>query len=272
MLGCALLLVAGGTSGLHAQEPPRGQELQQVLRQTIKFPGFDDPKMTLSEGLECLAKRYNLSFDINEEAFKQAEIHNVAAFEIIKSGSIPEMHRRLGTVLQKILGRVSLSAMYIIRDDLIEITTQDAVRKEFCPDHPTGPLPPLVSASFDKVPLKSAFKEMSHVGNIVIDGRMAKDAETPVTADLANVPLDTAVRMLADMAGLKVVALDNVLYVTDKENVRVLLEEQEKLRLQRQPEKKKEDKPAEDKDKAGPSDKSRGHADPASNGKTGASR
>ena len=38
------------------------------------------------------------------------------------------------------------------------------------------------------------------------------------TATLTNVPIDTAVRLLADMAGLQVIQVDNVLYVTTPEN------------------------------------------------------
>ncbi len=241
---CSALLLAGGFSVLHAEESARGRELRELLSKPVKFSGADDPKLTLVELLEALAKRYNLSFDINEQAFKDADIKEVHKIEIIAPGPIPEMHTRMETVLKKILSRVSPSAMYIIRGDMIEITTQDAVRKEFFPDRPTGPLPPLVSGTFDKVALKAAFKELAHAGNIVLDVRMAKEAEAEVTADFSNVPLDTAVRTLADMAGLKVVPLENVLYVTDKENARTLTEEQEKLRLQRPPDKQKADRPA----------------------------
>jgi hypothetical protein len=253
------LLLTGDFSVLRAGETSRDIELRQLLSKPVKFPGIDDPKVTLSEALESLAKRYNLSFDFNEQAFREADIQEVHKFEIIAPGPIPEMHTRLETVLKKILGRVSPSAMYIIRDSMIEITTQEAVRREFFPDRPTGPLSPLVSGSFDKVPLKTSLKELAHAGNIVLDGRMAKEGETEVTADLSNVPLDTAVRMLADMAGLKVVSLENVLYVTDKENARTLMEEQEKLRLQRQPEKKTDRPTAESgvKDKHSPPDRSK---------------
>ena len=255
---CSALLLTSGIPVLHAEETARGKELRELLSKPVNVPGIDDPKVTLSEALEMLAKRYNLSFDINEQAFKDADIKEIRSIKIIAPGTIPEMHTRLETVLKKVLSRVSPSAMYIIRDDMIEITTQDAVRKEFFPDRPTGPLPPLVSGTFDKVALKAAFKELAHAGNIVLDCRMAKEGETEVTADFSNVPLDTAVRMLADMAGLKVVALEDVLYVTDKENARTLTEEQEKLRLQRPPEKNKADKPAADaKDKPSAPDKPR---------------
>jgi len=238
---CAAPLLASGAPALHAEEAARGKELRQLLNQPVKFPGIDDPKATLTDLLEDLAKRYNLSFDINEHAFKDAHIKEGAKSPITDPDSLPAMHTKLGTVLKKVLLRVSPSTTYIIRDDVIEITTMKAIRKEFFPDRPTGPLPPLVTANFDKVPLESAFKELSRLNHsIVLDGRAAKEAQTPVTADLTNVPQDTAVRMLADMAGLKMVPLDNVLYVTSKENALVLMEEQEALRLQRQHDKKEQ--------------------------------
>jgi hypothetical protein len=241
-------MLAGGTPALRAEESARGRELRHLLDQAVRFGGYEDPKITLNEGLEQLAQRFNLSFDINEHAFKEADIKEVGKFEIASPNSVPAMHTRLGTVLKKVLSHVSPSATYIIRDDTIEVTTMQAIRKEFFADRPDGPLPPLVAGTFEKVPLQAALRELAHAGNIVLDSRAAKEGETAVTADLVNVPLDTAVRMLADMAGLKVVPLDNVLYVTSKDNARLLMEEQEKLRLQRRAEKKDTaDKPTEEK-------------------------
>jgi hypothetical protein len=238
LMVCAAPLLAS-VPALHAQESARGQELRHLLNRSVNYPGLDDPKATLTDVLEQLAKRYNLSFDINEHAFRDAHIKEVHKFPTTDPNPLPEMHAKLGSVLQKVLLRVSPSTTYIIRGDVIEITTMKAIRKEFFADRPAGPLPPLVSANFDKVPLESALKELSRPNHsIVLDGRAAKEGQTPVTADLANVPQDTAVRLLADMAGLKMVPLDNVLYVTSKDNALVLLEEQETLRLQRQGEKK----------------------------------
>ncbi len=105
--------------------PKRGLELQQLLSKPVKFPGFDDPKTTLQEVLDALAKRYNLSFDINEKAFKFENIMDVNKTEIASPNPIPEMHTTLSTVLRRVLQRVPVpsGATYIIRRDVIEITT-----------------------------------------------------------------------------------------------------------------------------------------------------
>jgi hypothetical protein len=248
---CAVVVLAGGTPALPAEESPRGQELSRVLCKPVHYPGIDDPKATFGECLEQLAKRYNLSFDINARAFEKAHIEEIRKARTTAQQPLPEMHARLGTVLKKILSRVSPSATYIVREGFIEITTVHAMRKEFFADRPHGPLPPLATGNFDKVPLETALKELTHFGNIVLDTRATKEGQIPVTADLVNVPLDTAVRMLADTAELKVVPLDNVLYVTSKDNARLLMEEQEKLSLKRQCDKKqKKNRP---KDKTDPS-------------------
>ena len=73
---------------------------------------------------------------------------------------------------------------------------------------------------FEEQPLKLALRSVSNKtgSNIVLDPRAGEKAQTAVTARLMNVPVDTAVRILADMADLQVVRLDNVLYVTTREN------------------------------------------------------
>lgn len=61
--------------------------------------------------------------------------------------------------------------------------------------------------------------------NVVGDPRAKDKLQTEITAQLNNVPIDSAVRLLANMAGLTVVRLDNVFYVTTEENAKHLREE-----------------------------------------------
>src|SRR5262249_33900317 len=59
---------------------------------------------------------------------------------------------------------------------------------------------------------------------VVIDPRMAEKAMTPLTITLQGVPPETAVRLLANMVDLQAVRVDQVYYVTSKENAKTLLE------------------------------------------------
>jgi tetratricopeptide (TPR) repeat protein len=105
--------------------PARGFELQRNLSQPVRFDGFEDPRITLSEALDQLAKRYDLSFDINEKAFKFENVNDVAKTPITEGSAIPPMHSTLSTVLRRILQRINVpsGATYVIRQDHIEITT-----------------------------------------------------------------------------------------------------------------------------------------------------
>jgi hypothetical protein len=58
--------------------------------------------------------------------------------------------------------------------------------------------------------------------NLVVDPRLKDKAKVPVTLKLDDVPLETAVRLLADVADLRTVRMSNVLYVTSHERAKVL--------------------------------------------------
>src|SRR5262249_1285354 len=91
-----------------------------------------------------------------------------------------------------------------------------------------GPFLPLVQNTFEKKALEKVLRELADECefSIVLDGRVEDKAKAVVSGRFQNTPLDTAVRLLADMADLKPFLVDNVLYVTSKENA-ALLEEQE---------------------------------------------
>ena len=96
----------------------------------------------------------------------------------------------------------------MIRSDHIEVTTFRYARPEF---FAVGNLTPTVNVELDKCPLHEALQQLSDLSGIsvVVDGRAGDNAKTGVTATLNNVPIDTAVLILADMADLRPVALDN---------------------------------------------------------------
>jgi len=65
--------------------------------------------------------------------------------------------------------------------------------------------------------LPAALKQLakSTNTNLVLDPRVGKEAKTAaLTLQLEDVPLETAVRLMAEVAGLKSVRVGNVLFVT----------------------------------------------------------
>ena len=93
---------------------------------------------------------------------------------------------------------------------------------------------PLVHAVFDRQTLAEALQVIADwTGySVVLDERVGDKAGSPVTATFPNAAPDTAVHLLADMSGLKLVVVDKVLYVTSLENAKVLQKEDEDRRKQ----------------------------------------
>jgi hypothetical protein len=248
-LRCALVLLAGMPllTLAHAQPPDvsgpplkraelekKAAALRRQISSSVKFTGFDDPATTVDDVLRYLERAYNVPFDVNTQAFKDEGVDDVLASQIRKE--LPAKSSvLLSTVLRKLMERIPVpnGSMYFVRGGTVEITTVNAYRAEFYPSRPNGPFAPLASASFENKPLNEALKQLAEDtdANILLDeSRADQKARTPVTARLADVPLDTAVRLLADMAGLKMIEMDGVYYVTTKENAETLRKEQEKPR------------------------------------------
>jgi hypothetical protein len=155
------------------------------------------------------------------------EGNNDVAKTEVANPTIPAMKNvRLATVLRKVLARVpsTSGATFLVRRDGIEITTNQFVAAEIYGSGYQGPQTPLVYAAFDRQPLDEALKELADQteANVLIDNRAGEKSKTAVSGKFANVPLDTVVRLLTDMADLRPVHLDNVLYVTTKENASAL--------------------------------------------------
>jgi hypothetical protein len=221
LAGLALL-----TAAWAAPLPPTPPTMTAALARRVKFEGINDPKATLEEVLDKLSKQYDLTFDVNERAFAFENAKDVLKTEVATPSPLPAMKNvRLDTALRKVLARVPVpsGATFTLREDRIEITTNTFQGAEVWGKY-NGAHLPLVNATLDRAPLEDALRELAAQAdfNVVLDNRTAEKARTPVTARLRNTPLDTAVRLLADMAELRPVHLDNALYVTSRENASVL--------------------------------------------------
>ena len=204
------------------------------LNNQVNFEGIDDARATLSDALEQLSKRYNLPYRVDEKTFQADNPkQDVLGFEIVKKRPFPPMRLKLSNLLQNILDRLPTKsgALFLIRKDYIEITTGAAVRAEL--GIPSDrPLLPLVWNSFENVPISEALIALSAESgyNVVADPRASDKLQTPTgITTLYNVPVDTAVRLLANMADVSMVRLDNVFYLTTEENAKHLRAEQARI-------------------------------------------
>ena len=250
LLFAAAVAAAWLAPAAEAKEPHPIVQLAKKLAQPVDFPGAEaDPKLTLEEALDKLAANYGVKFDVNDAAFKAEMVEDVLAKPVAER-PIPKMSRvSLDKVVRKVLARIPAQSgvTYVIRRDGIEITTGAYMTAQFYrhldqeqnplvmgqPDAPPTTdllslLPPLVQAEFDKRPVEDAFKELADATDwcvLLDEGVPDKTRAMAVTATLVNVPLDTAVSFLADMAGLDVLSRDRALYVTTKEKAKALRKE-----------------------------------------------
>jgi type II secretory pathway component HofQ len=132
-----------------------------------------------------------------------------------------------GVQLSTVLGMLvaQLKGTYLVHNDYVELTTLPRTRVESwtTPGQPRDAgvaVAQMVDADFAKIPLDQALQALADQSgiNVLLDPRAAESAKAAVSATLNHVPVDTAVQVLADMAGLKSLAIDNVIYVTTKDN------------------------------------------------------
>lgn len=81
-----------------------------------------------------------------------------------------------------------------------------------------------VSVDCDETPLARVVKQLAADtgANVVLDPRLKDKANAGVTLKLDDVPLETTVRLLAEVADLRAVRMNNVLFVTTSERAEKL--------------------------------------------------
>ena len=127
-------------------------------------------------------------------------------------------NEKASQVLRKFLNGHQLT--YAVFEDSILITTVEMAAARLYRQR--------VSVDLDEVPLKKAVGELAknHGINLVIDPTVKKQAETRVSLQLEDTGLETALRLLAEMASLKAVRMGNVMFVTSGEKAKKIRAEE----------------------------------------------
>jgi hypothetical protein len=187
-------------------------------------------KMTFGEAKQFFEEHFGIKILVSEKPFKIAEAGepNIleAQVKLDKVSGVP-----LRVLLQMVLDQ--FGATYLVHRDFIEVTTLPATTPESWIQGSHRDLVPRVFAEFKDIPLDEALRELALQSGIsvVLDRREFNGVPPRVTALLNNIGLDTAVEILANMCGMKAVALDRSLYVTDTENADAMIEQRGRVRL-----------------------------------------
>jgi hypothetical protein len=244
VLVLVMVFLAGATIGQTDPTPKRAQPgvdkkagkptdqtraLLSLMYQEVDVKPLQAPH-SLRESLQLLsdavaAKGKELPIVIDVQAFKD---ENPEAPDIHETQiRFPTFPRRMTLVnaLRLALAQVpTRNATFLIRGDVIEITTFTEASNERL-------LGKRVSLTFDRVRLRDALDKLSaETGlSVIVDNRVGPKADMSVTALFRNdVTMEAALRLLVDMADLKLLIISDVVYITTPTHAKTLMEEEAK--------------------------------------------
>jgi type II secretory pathway component HofQ len=180
--------------------PGSAEKTRKALDQTFNLEIAEQP---LAQALQQLRDQTKVNFILDRAT---VEAMGVAPDEANVSVKAQNIKLRAG--LRMLLGQFNLG--YVVLGDTVVITSHEmAIHRQ---------MHQRISVDLDAVPLHTALKNLSKetATNLVLDPSVAKEGQTALTLQLDDVPLETAVRLMAEMGGLKTVRLGNVLFVTTK--------------------------------------------------------
>jgi hypothetical protein len=221
----SLCSIGWGDPAQQKKEPTprakRAQEIRNRLAAPITLERGIEANTTLKDAMESLSDQTGVQIVSNTMAFKQDAMIESVDDQTVRLPKIIGV--KFSTVLRLVADQVG--GTYRLRGDHIEIIPRNRlwpqVGFEWVPQRQFAPI---VDAEFRNQELSAALQELADESgtNIVLDARSAEKVKTPITAVFNGVPIDTAVELIANMAGLKSVVLDRAIYVTTPENAKRL--------------------------------------------------
>jgi hypothetical protein len=198
------------------------EKVRRILEQTADSVEIQDQPLEYAIGQ--IHNETGLNFVVDRQTIQQMGIDMSTGGPAV---NVKLQKVKWKTVLRSMLGQYNLS--YAIVGEAVAVTSEDMAMLRQMHQR--------VSVDLDKVVLAAALKQLAKetATNLLVDARAQKEAQTAVSLQLEDVPLETAVRLMADMAGLKPVRVGNVLYVTTKANAAELKADLENQPGQPQP-------------------------------------
>jgi hypothetical protein len=200
---------------LNVRAPMPASPIWRGLNYVIETRDFQQ-ELSLKELLSIVYERLHsdgieLPVTVNAEAFKKVLPDTIDVFDtkVIFPPLPPRM--KVAKLLREAVAKIrGADATYIVLQDRVEVTTKEHAGIKWL-------LGESVVGNFQDMPAVEVLNALSsEVGcTIVIDKRAATEAGKQVTVVFrGDATLGGAVRAVTDMAGLKVLILDGILYVT----------------------------------------------------------
>jgi hypothetical protein len=207
---CATAFAAPATPGTETKktETP-AEKIKKALDQTTDLEITDQP---LHLAVNQLREQSKINFVLDRGALAMMGLDPEQMPVNVKLEKV-----KLRSGLRTFLAPVGLT--FAVVGDAVVITTEDvAIYRQ---------LRQRVNVDVNRVQFADALKDLARetCTNLILDTRAHKESQAPVTLQVDDVPLDTAVRLMCEMAGLKPVRMGNVLFVTSKASAAELRQE-----------------------------------------------
>ncbi len=189
------------------------ERIRQGLEQniTVNYTG-----QSLRDAIQHLREKTNLPISLDQMVLLQMGINpdeNTGQIELKAT------NEKAGAVMRKALNAFRLS--YVIFEDSVLVTTEDfAVHRQ---------MRQRVSVDIEDVPFSKAARDLARANgvNLIIDPRVSAKAKEKISLQIDNLGLETAIRLLAELADVKSVRMGNVLFVTTDERAEKIRKEEQ---------------------------------------------
>ena len=231
-------------SALGSAQPALGQEsarvttqsLHQALAMEIETKDFQTP-MTLRDAVQLFYEKFgaqgkDVPVIVDMGSFRQDHPDLADLWQAQVSLHNTPKRLQFSRALQQVVDQLPAPASILVRNGAIEIVSRESTT-----------LPVMlfqkVLTRFDRTPLSDAVRQLSETSgvSVIVDPRVDKKKDAAITAEFrGDITLESALRLVANMADLKIVLMDRGVFVTTPENAATLERELEKRRRDREAE------------------------------------
>jgi len=228
MLGLVLcwsfshIQIGWGQDEAPAKEPSGAEKAKKALDSTLVI---DYTGNSIQEALNHLKTKTGVNFVLDVQAVNFPV--EDAFGPMGGGGGGMQIHLKsdrggkVRSTLQRMLTPYHLT--YVIVDDSVLVTSEELGLYRQMRQR--------VSLDVKEQPLKDSLKDLARTTglNMVLDPRVAKQAQSPVSLQLDDATLETAVKLLAEIGNLKAVRMGNVLFVTSEERAEKIRREERQI-------------------------------------------
>ncbi len=209
LLRLALVALLGFTLSASAQAAPlpkagpdkSAEKVESIKKALEKTGNFEFTGVNLNAVINTLSEDYKVNITLDQTAGNLVGISFGDMNVEFKQKDV-----KFRTALRGMLGQYGLS--FGIIDGSIVVSTEDMIVYR--------QLKQRVDINVDNSPLNKVLKDLSqrYAINIVLDPKLKAKIEATVTLQVDDVQLDSAIKVLCEMAEVKSARIGNMLYIT----------------------------------------------------------